>query len=526
MDTSELLAEALYQGQDVSELVRKGEDLVLAFMYEDMPYRRSNERRRSQVKGVVADRFNLYDIPITQLLRYQTSTVNIGEPGPVGPQGRPGVQGIQGEQGEPGIGLQGDAGPSGITPTLKTGATVQGAVPRVTVREDINNSHEYFLDFTLQKGQDGEDGQDGESSYIYQAYADDATGLNFSLTDTGQQYRAIKISSTEISAPQRSDFTDLWEIRWYKPEIGTVTEGVEWNFTSRLSGAIQYIDITTPPASGVGVSEHNNLSGLQGGASGEYYHFTAQEAGELLKLIFQAPTLSLSPTQISLLEVGDTYTNPSLSVAVTVANISNVLSDTISFQRWNGTALDAFANETVQASKNETIDLSGGITRTTAGNTDVLVARIQYQNGSNPIQTLTRRTYVTMQHRVFWFIHPASEDLLAATQTRVQEVLDGVRDTPAANEEGSFLTSNFGQSTNIDLIPPASQLYHIYVAYPVSAGTAQIAQQVNGYDNPLNVSSADYNYAFGAATTGYRLTRGATSSETFGGPINLMFRIQ
>lgn len=68
----------------------------------------------------------------------------------------------------------------------------------------------------------GKDGANGHSHYVYRAYANTSTGGGFTnVFDSTKPYVAWLISSTEITTPTASDFTGLWELRGSNGVNGT-----------------------------------------------------------------------------------------------------------------------------------------------------------------------------------------------------------------------------------------------------------------------------------------------------------------
>lgn len=58
----------------------------------------------------------------------------------------------------------------------------------------------------------GPQGNSGQSAYVYVAYADDANGTGFTTTfDASKNFIAIKTTVTPIASPQPSDFAGLWK---------------------------------------------------------------------------------------------------------------------------------------------------------------------------------------------------------------------------------------------------------------------------------------------------------------------------
>ena len=76
---------------------------------------------------------------------------------------------------------------------------------RLTIRQNA-------LRLSLSRqGPAGVDGEDGASSYMYVAYASDASGTDFTLVpDVTSPYVAFLSSDTEIVTPVALDFAGLW----------------------------------------------------------------------------------------------------------------------------------------------------------------------------------------------------------------------------------------------------------------------------------------------------------------------------
>lgn len=91
----------------------------------------------------------------------------------------------------------------------------KGAAGNDGVTPSIDASTKHWMIGSTDTGVKAE-GEEGESSYLYQAYASDSSGSNFSLTPTNSlKYTAMFISSTYIAWPSLSDFTAAGAV-WVK----------------------------------------------------------------------------------------------------------------------------------------------------------------------------------------------------------------------------------------------------------------------------------------------------------------------
>lgn len=150
---------------------------------------------------------------------YFTWQLTKGERGPQGIQGLQGPKGDQGIQGPTGadgktqythIAYADNATGGGFSQTDQTKAYI-GMYQDFTAT-DSNDPTKYR--WTKWKGSDGAQGipgkagADGKTPYIHFAYADNATGSNFSLTDKNQQYMGYYSDYTQ------ADSTDYTKYKW------------------------------------------------------------------------------------------------------------------------------------------------------------------------------------------------------------------------------------------------------------------------------------------------------------------------
>ena len=150
---------------------------------------------------------------------YFTWQLTKGERGPQGIQGLQGPKGDQGIQGPKGadgktqythIAYADNATGGGFSQTDQT-KTYIGMYVDFTAT-DSNDPTKYL--WSKWKGSDGAQGipgkagADGKTPYIHFAYADNATGSNFSLTDKNQQYMGYYSDYTQ------ADSTDYTKYKW------------------------------------------------------------------------------------------------------------------------------------------------------------------------------------------------------------------------------------------------------------------------------------------------------------------------
>jgi len=76
----------------------------------------------------------------------------------------------------------------------------------------------------------------GASAYVYVAYADDASGNGFSLTDPDHDYVAILTSTTPIISPTAANFTGLWH-KWTGPAGIDGALSRRWSFSTNTSSS-------------------------------------------------------------------------------------------------------------------------------------------------------------------------------------------------------------------------------------------------------------------------------------------------
>lgn len=142
-----------------------------------------------------------------------------------GEKGDQGIQGIQGPKGDQGIpGVKGADGKTQYTHIAYADNETGGGFSQTDQNKayigmyvdftetDSNDPTKYR--WTKWKGSDGAQGvpgpkgADGKTPYIHFAYADDANGTNFSLTDKNQQYQGYYSDYTE------ADSTDYTKYKW------------------------------------------------------------------------------------------------------------------------------------------------------------------------------------------------------------------------------------------------------------------------------------------------------------------------
>lgn len=148
-----------------------------------------------------------------------------GERGAQGERGLQGIQGLQGPKGDQGIpGIKGADGRTQYTHIAYADNATGGGFSQTDqskayigmyqdfVATDSNNPTAYK--WSKWRGSDGaqgipgKPGADGKTPYIHFAYADDANGTGFSLTDKNQQYYGYYSDYTE------DDSTDYKKYKW------------------------------------------------------------------------------------------------------------------------------------------------------------------------------------------------------------------------------------------------------------------------------------------------------------------------
>ena len=127
------------------------------------------------------------------------------------------------------------------------------------------------------------------------AYADQDNGFGFSFTPTSTTAFFGLFTHNKNYTPTKDDYNGLW------------------------------IEFTSATA-----TLHNELQGLQGGITDEYYHLTKSEYIQLKGILYQPPTLSLSPGSIgNVYEAGDLITITNQNISVLIGNPQNVYQNTL-----------------------------------------------------------------------------------------------------------------------------------------------------------------------------------------------------
>jgi len=197
-----------------------------------------------------------------------------------------------------------------------------------------------------------------------------------------------------------------------------------------------------------GVSVHNDLNGLQGGTTDEYYHLTSEEKTDLDNLLYPyvAASAVLSTTPATgLREFGNTATDVALS-AVTTKGTNNITS--VKFYR------GATLIETV------TSPIAGGGTETFTDTTDLETTTSYTCKVSDGTQE------VTSNIKTFTFLYP---------------YYYGVGDPDLTASEVAGLTKAVVASgTKTYSFSPTSQVY--YFAYPASNGELTSIKDPNGFN--------------------------------------------
>lgn len=148
-----------------------------------------------------------------------------GDKGDTGKRGPQGIQGLQGPKGDQGIqGPKGADGKTQYTHIAYADSATGGGFSQtdqtkayIGMYQDFNatdSTDPTKYRWTKWKGSDGAQGvpgpkgADGKTPYIHFAYADDANGTNFSLTDKNQQFQGYYSDYTE------ADSTDYTKYKW------------------------------------------------------------------------------------------------------------------------------------------------------------------------------------------------------------------------------------------------------------------------------------------------------------------------
>lgn len=176
---------------------------------------------------------------------YFTWQLTKGNTGPQGPHGPQGIQGLQGPKGDQGIqGPQGADGKTQYTHIAYADSATGGGFSQtdqtkayIGMYQDFNatdSTDPTKYRWTKWKGSDGAQGipgpkgADGKTPYIHFAYADDANGTNFSLTDKNQQFQGYYSDYTE------ADSTDYRKYKWVD-RLANIKGGSRNYFKNSLS---------------------------------------------------------------------------------------------------------------------------------------------------------------------------------------------------------------------------------------------------------------------------------------------------
>lgn len=252
------------------------------------------------------------------------------------------------------------------------------------------------------------------------------------------------------------------------------------------------------------ITQHNQLQGIQGGVPGEHYHFSQQEWLDLKELIYQPPTLSLTPATIgSELEVGDNLVITNSLITITIGNEANVLNNQIIL---SGTTTDG----TITPIPNNFL-INKTVQGTARGWTTLATGSIQRDDNNITISDTVRALF---EYAVAYFAFPQSEgDIIDPGDITDQDLIDIMNGTYSYIGTAPIIKrslksdKNFG---NVTLTPVAGGLSTIVVIHPVSYGTAVLASKFSP-DSPFNpVTIRDFTYTNNGLTTAYRLVAGTS----------------
>lgn len=247
---------------------------------------------------------------------------------------------------------------------------------------------------------------------------------------------------------------------------------------------------------------HADLPDVQGGAAGELYHITAAEKAWIEAQRYTPPSISITPaTKGSGLEVGDVLDVSAQVITISLANAANIYLNQIQVDA-NGSGTYA-----TLALPQPNFSLTFNSFKSARGTYTIGAARIQRDDTQ---AYLTDTVTAFWEYRVFFFLY----DEVANSNLITDPMSDSALTAEIIAQHAGVLRSN--KAVGLTPFNPAGTLKNIYVAYPVSYGTAKIAPESfpTAY---VNVDNKDFTYTNGSVDTNYRLTR---MQDAFAGPAN------
>ena len=295
-------------------------------------------------------------------------------------------------------------------------------------------------------------------------------------------------------------------------KIQTLTN-VNSNTTSTLSypsikAMVDYIAQQLVGISSGGVTDHEALTGLLGGASNDHYHFNASQHAKLLVLIYTAPTIrfngSTAVKLASTKEVGDAFASINTAISVTFTEVANITP--ANTWQLKSDQLSTFISTNVSAASFNSV-YNG--TPTGAGIHVISEGRISEITSSGLATSLvspTAYTYIQTMYRVFYFMYDEATDLtLSSNAGALQTQLDSMKTSNVPNQKYSELRT-YKKTGNVSWKEPGNSNVYLYMVHPDSYGTSIIAPQA--FPTSLMATTvATFSYANNGTNTTYRITR-------------------
>ena len=312
-------------------------------------------------------------------------------------------------------------------------------------------------------------------------------------------------------------------------KIQTLTN-VNSNTTSTLSypsikAMVDYIAQQLVGISSGGVTDHEALTGLLGGASNDHYHFNASQHAKLLVLIYTAPTIrfngSTAVKLASTKEVGDAFASINTAISVTFTEVANITP--ANTWQLKSDQLSTFISTNVSAASFNSV-YNG--TPTGAGIHVISEGRISEITSSGLATSLvspTAYTYIQTMYRVFYFMYDEATDLtLSSNAGALQTQLDSMKTSNVPNQKYSELRT-YKKTGNVSWKEPGNSNVYLYMVHPDSYGTSIIAPQA--FPTSLMATTAStFTYINNGTNTTYRITRVITALGKSGGPLDVIYK--
>lgn len=233
------------------------------------------------------------------------------------------------------------------------------------------------------------------------------------------------------------------------------------------------------PDQKIGEKYHNELRDIQGGTPNQRFHITENQHEELSRLLFQPPTINVTPLNLGKFEVGSNI-DVSGNYELTYTNTKNILDQKVLIGK-SRFDLPYFNHE-----------FRGSLSRKSRGSVYPFTASVFRIDNNVEISV---SPILFFEYRVFWLI--TDIDLMTFSNENLSTWLRENSESELKSNNDIGIKEFRNHSMNMS---------NIYVAVPKSYTIPNLAPSAFP-NSPSLTESRYFNYSFGEAITDYVLVK-------------------